>query len=396
MDQSNLYGSDPSVQFKPIWSVGVAWNLKRESFMDQVDFLNRLDFRFSYGLGGNSPKPGKGGPYNLLNAKASTMFAGLGIGYDIMYPANDKIHWERTRTINGGVDVAMFNNRITASIDVYHKLTTELLATKPTDQTLGWESFYTNFGDMKNQGFEVSLRTKNIFTRNFSWSTVLTMTNNRNSLFAYRWAGLSEEGNPQVYNAEGQIISDYQDESLTEDAVKFMGVTQPKWYGALTNNFSYKGFDFSFMLVYNFGHKMRRDVNNFWYGRLARNVSKKFLDRWREPGDEKYTDVPKYVSKTVENKTKSRDITFYELADINVLDASYVKLRDITLSYSLPKSLCDKLFMDRITLRAQASNLFLIAANNDGIDPEYHHYRSGLRGTKYGPSWSFGLTINFK
>ncbi|WP_279109084.1 SusC/RagA family TonB-linked outer membrane protein [Butyricimonas virosa] len=424
VDQSNLYGSDPSVQFKPIWSVGVAWNLKRESFMDQIDFLNRLDFRFSYGLGGNSPKPGKGGPYNLLNAKASTMFAGLGIGYDIMYPANDKIHWERTRTINGGIDVAIFNNRITASIDVYHKLTTELLATKPTDQTLGWESFYTNFGDMKNQGFEVSLRTKNIFTRNFSWSTVLTMTNNRNkvlklnldgamtagkkvymdyiegyagnSLFAYRWAGLSEEGNPQVYNAEGEIISDYQDESLTEDAVKFMGVTQPKWYGALTNNFSYKGFDFSFMLVYNFGHKMRRDVNNFWYGRLARNVSKKFLDRWREPGDEKYTDVPKYVSKTVENKTKSRDITFYELADINVLDASYVKLRDITLSYSLPKSLCDKLFMDRITLRAQASNLFLIAANNDGIDPEYHHYRSGLRGTKYGPSWSFGLTINFK
>ena len=217
-----------------------------------------------------------------------------------------------------------------------------------------------------------------------------------NSLFAYRWAGLSEEGNPQVYNAEGQIISDYQDESLTEDAVKFMGVTQPKWYGALTNNFSYKGFDFSFMLVYNFGHKMRRDVNNFWYGRLARNVSKKFLDRWREPGDEKYTDVPKYVSKTVENKTKSRDITFYELADINVLDASYVKLRDFIVSYSLPKSLCDKLFMDRITLRAQASNLFLIAANNDGIDPEYHHYRSGLRGTKYGPSWSFGLHINFK
>ena len=87
--------------------------------MDQVDFLNRLDFRFSYGLGGNSPKPGKGGPYNLLNAKASTMFAGLGIGYDIMYPANDKIHWERTRTINCGIDVAMFNNRITASIDVY-------------------------------------------------------------------------------------------------------------------------------------------------------------------------------------------------------------------------------------------------------------------------------------
>lgn len=69
-----------------------------------------------------------------------------------------------------------------------------------------------------------------------------------NSLFAYRWAGLSEEGNPQVYNAEGQIISDYQDESLTEDAVKFMGVTQPKWYGALTNNFLTRGLIFRLCL----------------------------------------------------------------------------------------------------------------------------------------------------
>ena len=424
VDQSNLYGSDPSGQFKPIWSVGFAWNLKQESFMDQVDFLSRLNFRFSYGLGGNSPKPGKGGPYNLLESNTSSLFSGLGIGYAIMYPANDKIRWERTRTINGGIDVVAFNNRITLSLDVYHKLTTDLLATKPTDQTLGWESFYTNFGDMKNQGFEISLNTRNITTQDFSWGTTLTMTNNYNkvlklnidgkvtaskkvyfdytegyagnSLFAYRWAGLSNEGNPQVYNADGEIISNYQDESLTEAAVKFVGVTQPKWYGALTNNFSYKGFDLSFMFVYNFGHKMRRDVNNFWYGRLTRNVSKKFLDRWREPGDEKFTDVPKYVAKSVENQTKSRNISFYEFADVNVLDASYVKLRDITLSYSLPKRLCNKLYTDKITLRAQASNLWLIAANNDGIDPEYHQYRSGLRGTKYGPSWSFGLTVNFK
>lgn len=424
IDQSNLYGSDPSVQFKPVWSVGVAWNLKQEKFMERVDCLDRLNFRFSYGLGGNSPKPGKGGPYNLLESNTSSLFSGQGIGYAIMYPANDKIRWERTRTINAGIDLAAFNNRITASIDVYHKLTTDLLATMPTDQTLGWESFYTNFGDMKNQGFEVSLKTKNIVGRNFGWTTLLTLTNNRNkvlklnldgtmtasrkvyfdyvegyagnSLFAYRWAGLNNEGNPQVFNADGQRVSNYQDESLTEAAVKFLGVTQPKWYGALTNEFSYKGFDLSFMFVYNFGHKMRRDVNNFWYGRLTHNVSKKFLERWRKPGDEELTNVPKYVARSVDNQTKSRNISFYEYADINVLDASYVKLRDITLSYSLPQRWCSKLSTDRIVLRAQVSNLLLIAANNDGIDPEYHQYRSGLRGTKYGPSWSVGLTVHFK
>ena len=75
---------------------------------------------------------------NLLESNTSSLFSGLGIGYAIMYPANDKIRWERTRTINGGIDVVAFNNRITLSLDVYHKLTTDLLATKPTDQTLGW------------------------------------------------------------------------------------------------------------------------------------------------------------------------------------------------------------------------------------------------------------------
>lgn len=424
VDQSNLYGSDPSVQFKPVWSVGAAWNLKQENFLDGIGFLNRLNLRFSYGLGGNSPKPGRGGPYNLMKGSSSAMFSGLGLGYAIMYPANDKIRWERTRTINGGIDLAVLHNRIIASVDVYHKLTTDLLATMPTDQTLGWEEVYTNSGDMTNRGFELSLKTKNVVAGDFSWSSVLTLTHNRNkvkkfylegamtasrkvtlnyiegyagnSLFAYRWAQLSKEGNPQIYNAEGQIVTSTSDESLTADAVRYCGVTQPKWYGALTNNLSYKGFDLSFMFVYNFGHKMRRNVNNFWYGRLARNVSKKFLDRWREPGDEDLTDVPKYVSKLVDNRTKSREISFYESADINVLNASYVKLRDVTLTYSLPKRWCDKVYTDKITLRAQASNLWLIAANKDGIDPEYHQYKSGLRGTKYGPSWSLGLTVHFK
>lgn len=424
VDQSNLYGSDNSVQFKPVWSLGVAWNMKNEAFLASADFLNRLNMRFSYGLGGNSPTPGQGGPYNMLESVRHSQFAGMGLGYRILYPANDKICWERTRTINLGVDFAVLDNRISGSIDAYHKLTTELLSTIPSDQTLGWDEHYSNYGDMKNQGFEMILTSRNIVTPAFRWTTTLTVTNNYNkvlklhqqgsltasrkitfkyiegyagnSLFAYRWAGLNSEGNPQVYNSLGELTTDPNDPDMTAEAVKFMGVTQPKWYGAMTNSFSYKGFDLSFMLVYNLGHKMRRNTNNLWYGRMKENPSAQFLDRWQKEGDEEFTNVPKYVPTLSQNQNAGRNIPYYTNSDLNVVSASYVKLRDVTLSYSLPRKICDKISAEKVTLRAQASNLFLIAANDDGIDPEYHNYRSGYLGTKYGPSWSFGLTINFK
>ena len=92
--------------------------------------------------------------------------------------------------------------------------------------------------------------------------------------------------------------------------------------------------------------------------------------------------------------TTRRETNFYRYADINVLDASYVKLRDLTFSYTLPADFCRKLSCDNIRLRLQASNLFCIAANDEGIDPEAHNLRYGYRGDHYGPSFSVGLNIN--
>lgn len=424
VDQSNLFGSDPSVQFRPVWSVGGLWNIKKEEFMEGYSIFNRLNLRFSYGYGGNSPTSGMGGPYNLLLANTNPNFSSLGTGFNIIYPANDKIKWERTRTINLGLDVAILRNRISTTLDIYHKLTTDLLTEVPSDQTLGWASYYANLGDMKNQGFEFSINSTNISSSKFQWVTTLNLTHNTNkvlrlndqdkltasrkiyfdytqgypgnSLFAYQWAGLSNQGNPQIYSADREIIVNSSDPKLTPEAVNFMGVTQPKWYGGVTNTFSYKGFDLSFLIVYNFGHKMRRDINNFWYGRLNNNKSAQFMDRWKKPGDEEFTNIPKYVSRLVDNQTSTRTLSFYEFSDINILNASYIKLRDLTVRYNLPKSLCDKISAEKIAINAQASNLFLLAANKEGIDPEAFHYRSGLRTTRYGTSWSIGLIVNFK
>lgn len=422
VDQSNLFGSDPSVQFKPIWAVGGAWSLGREEFMKQADFLNRLNLRFSYGLGGNSPDPGLGGPYDILYPINNSIFSSLGQGYVVITPANDKLTWEKTSIINTGIDFSVLNHRLSGSIDVYVKNTTNLLGNIALHPSTGWVKALANFGSMRNTGFEFSLNSHNIKGKEFNWLTNFTLTYNKNkvtelyiedgkspsslikknfvagyaaqSLFAYQWAGLDNMGDPQVYDENGNKVKLSKD--MTDiSALRHMGSMQPLWYGGLTNTFSYKGFDLSFMFIYNLGHKMRNDINKFWSGRLTSNIHKDFDNRWREEGDEFKTNVPSYVSNGKESSTR-RESEFYQYADINVLNASYIKLRDLSLSYSLPKHICAKFASENIKVRFQAANLFYIAANKEGIDPESQNMRYGRRTTHYGPSYSVGLTIDFK
>lgn len=199
-------------------------------------------------------------------------------------------------------------------------------------------------------------------------------------------------GDPQVFDENGNAVKLSRD--LTNvDALRYMGTMQPPWYGGLTNQFSYKNFSLSFMFIYNLGHKMRNDVNTFWSGRLTNNIHKDFANRWQTPGDERYTNIPSYMANE-DLSTTRREMNFYEYADINVLNASYVKPRDLTLSYTLPTSFCHKLLCDNIRVRLQASNLFYIAANREGIDPEAHNLNYGVRGDHYGSSFSIGLNIN--
>lgn len=419
VDQSNLFGSDPSVQFKPLWAIGGSWNLRNESFMKSCEKIDRLSLRVSYGLGGNSPDPGLGGPFDIILSAASSLFPDL--GYNVITPANNKLIWEKTETTNVGVDFGFFGNRLSGSLDIYNRKTSDLLNYAPVNPATGWESTLSNVGSLYNKGVEVALNSVNIHKRNFTWRTTLTFTYNKNkvtelfdksgitatnkpykkflegypsySLFAYRWAGLDAMGDPQVYNGDEKVKLYSAMQNL--ESVDYKGATQPLYYGALTNSFAFAGFDLSFMFVYNLGHKMRQDTNLFTGGRTNENLHKDFDNRWREPGDENKTDVPSHVPNTGEN-TNRRYNKFYEYADINVLSASYIKLRDLTLAYSLPRGVCEKLLAQSVKIKLQAGDLFVITKNKEGIDPEYHSLRGGTRMTKYGPTYSVGLSIRFK
>lgn len=419
-DQSNLFGSDKSLQYKPIWSVGGAWNISKESFFD-VKSISNLNLRITYGLGGNAPNPGFGGPYDIVSASNVSYFSGLGLGYTVLVPRNEKIRWERTATTNIGVDFSLFSGRIDGSIDMYKKITTDLLGYQPADPTSGWSYAYTNLGDIENKGIEVMLNAEVVKTKNLKWNTIFTLAHNKNKiislktasalsasgktnstfvegyssygLFAYNYIGLDANGNPLALKENG-IDTARRSADLTVADPVYMGTTQPLWYGGITNTVTYKKITFSFLVVYNLGNVMRRDVNQFYTGRLTSNIPVYIQDRWQNPGDESITDVPKYVGTTAQNNL--RYVNFYTQATTNVISASYMKLRDLTVSYSLPKSFLSKISMADCSVYAQAGNIMLWRGNSFNIDPEYYNLRAGVRTTAMPAIFTIGFRTTFK
>ncbi|WP_207422775.1 SusC/RagA family TonB-linked outer membrane protein [Desertivirga brevis] len=410
VDHSNLFGRDKSTQNKPAWSIGGKWNASREGFLNDVKWLNNLALRGTYGIAGNSPYSAAGSNYNILNAEFGQNIGGTAL--TVQSPANNRLLWEITRTKNLGFDLAVLNNRINFSFDHYRKKTTNLLGSSVLNPFTGFNSVTGNLGELTNKGIEFSLRTTNLRSANFEWATNITMSRNKNKLvnygtispflnqgaskvmtnyfpgysmyplFAYQYAGLDNLGDPTIRLADGTVTKRMS--VAVGDDVAFQGTVIPVYSGGVSNTFRFKAFSLSANMIYNLGHVMRRDVNTFYTGRLTGattlftgNISSYFNDRWKQPGDEAFTNVPAYVAD--QNAHFRRDINYYTKGDINVVSASYMKLRDITLTYTMPRSVLQKVRIDGLSVFVQSGNFMIWKANKNGIDPEYHDLVSGLR-----------------
>jgi len=430
-DHSNLIGSDKSSQNKPIWSIGAKWNFSKEKFMQRFSWLNSAAVRATYGITGNSPFVGGTALQDILAIERGQSAPVAGTGVAIISPANRKLNWESTKTTNLGIDLSVLKARLTASIDVYWKNTSDLLGTIPLNPLTGFRTSTGNIGNIRNRGIEITLGSVNVRTKNFEWTSSLTFSYNKNklvsyseafagflnnaqskvgstyyigysmaSLFAYRYAGLNNEGDPQVILANGNKSAD--PAAAQPDDIVYAGTMIPLYNGGLMNAFRYKGFLLNANIVYNLGHVMRRDVNTMYNGRLTGvqgsftgNVSTYFSDRWKQPGDEMHTDIPRYIAGEFPFFS-TRRLEYYTQADRNVVSASYIKLREITLSYSLPQSLLQKCKLDGVRFFVQAGNFMIWKANRFGIDPEYHVLGQGVRNLPpYKHSFSFGSSITF-
>ena len=418
IDQSNLFGTDPKYQYRPLWSVGAHYVLPTE----KISWIDRLVLRATYGINGNVAK--ESGPYMIAETNSRpNSFTNETYSY-IKTPPNPQLRWEKTNVINVGVDFNTLKNRLNGSIEFYNKYTTDLLGNQAIDQTLGFGSLMVNYGEMRNRGVEISLQSENIVTRDFRWTTNFLFSYNKNkltrienagtaassyyskeqnregqamnSLYSVRYAGLGTDGMPTAYKADGTIITSQND--LTKDDLVCSGTTTPPYSSSLSNNFSYKGFDLSFMFVYYGGHVMRDVAAGYvftYYPILnyASNRDRDCLNFWRNPGDEQNPDMaPAFIY-----MSGNTGANLWQAADKHVEKGDYIKLRDLSLGYTLPKEVLNRCRMRNIRVNVQVQNLWYWAANKRKLDPEV--WTGGTttpsRGTHIPATFTLGLSANF-
>ncbi|AWK04702.1 SusC/RagA family TonB-linked outer membrane protein [Flavobacterium crocinum] len=418
-DRSNLWGTDSKYQNKPIWSAGAGWNINNESFFD-ADWVDGLKLRASYGIGGNIAKDSA--PY-LTAYYNSNSNVGGNQGTVNKRP-NPELSWEKTTTTNIGLDFSLFKSRLSGTLDLYNKKGQDLLASSQGIPTEGWgySTYYINNGEMTNKGIEVSLNGTIVKTPSFSWDASILYAYNKNrvdyvnvkapvyylqldqakffprvgtnynSIYGYKWAGLSSTGIPQVYDASGTAVK-YNPGQL--DAIQDFGSTVPTHSGSFHTSAKYKNFSLSALFIYELGHKVRNTflpmLNNVYNGAAGGYVTdisvvnNHIADRWQQPGDEAFTNVPRVVYE-YDPEFNSDSRTIYSYADINILDASNVRLSNVSLAYQMPSDIVKRVKLDGVRFNLNAENVYTFAKSRDA---KY------MLGGFISPSFVFGVNVNF-
>lgn len=419
MDQSNLFGTDPKYQYRPLWSAGLQYVIFENKWL----WLDRLSARLTYGISGNISK--KSGPY--LIARAWNYGPNYLINENYTYistPPNSGLRWEKTKVTNIGVDFQVFKNRLSGTLEYYSKNTSDLLGEKDADPTIGWASVVMNYGDMRNRGVELTLHSRNVERVNFRWTSDLTFSYNKNkvtnikdqstsassyyselqarenypidALFSVRYAGLDENGAPTAYTKDGKVV--HSTSELTKDDLVFSGTYDPKYNASFTNTFSYKGIDLSLMFVYYGGHVIRDVAASMYltYPHTAyiTNIDRDNLNYWKAPADSKDIHMhPAY------NYNANSDVeNIWRAADIHIQKGDFIKLRDVTIGYRLPQQWVQRCRLQKVRVDFQIQNVWRWAANDNKLDPEvwtggdiYSISRGSLTPTTY----TLGLSVNF-
>ena len=366
------------------WALGATWNIDREDFMANNKIFDQLKLRGSYGVNGNA---------GIGNYDAPALY-GFGFNYNQLpgsAPTNvgdENLTWELNKPMNIGLDFSVLKNRVYVTVDYYIRKSENLLLSVPLSNTSGFGSATRNIGSMENKGLELSLNIVPIQTKDLRWDLDFNFSNNKNTItslpnkadilsgnfiirqgqslntfFLREWAGVDRStGDPLWYTTDKHQASSniYPGAS----ARILAGQALPKFFGSLTNALTYKGFNLSAQLYYNFGNQVFDTWRGYYLGSgfgASFNKVKRQLDAWKNPGD--ITDVPKYVYNG--NKNFNAGSTY------NLNDGSFVRVRDIQFGYTLPKAYAEKLKIGNANFYVRGTNLFTwVKDKNLPFDPE--------------------------
>lgn len=418
-DESNLFGVDEKHRRNPIWAVGANWNIKNEKFF-HCDAITDLLVRLSWGLTGNFDRSGLTTP--VMVGRRSYVPAVGDYVTRLSTPPNPKLRWERNRSVNLSVDLGLWD-RVHTTFTYYNNHASDLLGRQQLDPTTGYDEATINAADMTNNGFEVQLNADLIRTPDFTWNMGWVFGYNKNkithndivettaylnrvtrmtefvegyareALWSYRWAGLDENGEPQVYKADGTKTRFI--EELTEEDLEYSGTYLPKYSGSLSTGFRYKNFQANVLFTYNYGHVFRVEYPGMNPYATSPDMSELVANRWKEPGDEAHTDIPCIPNGQMALfEAQYRDYTA-KYSSNSIRSGNMVRLREILLNYELPQSFLKKTPIKRMSLTAQFSNVWLWTANKEGYDPEAVDPVNGTFSLPDPFSFTAGIKLDF-
>ncbi|HSV89063.1 MAG TPA: TonB-dependent receptor [Bacteroidales bacterium] len=381
-DGSSRFGADHKFGFFP--AASLSWMVNREAFMQNVEFVSFLRPRISYGITGNA-EIGNFAPRGLFGASNYAGYTGL---VPISLPADD-LRWETTRQFNVGLDFGLFNDRITGEFDYYIKNTSDLLLAVNVPSSSGFTSVIRNVGKLENTGFEFTLNTVNL-EGEFQWRTNFNISFNENMVTDLdgqiirtgNWRAM--EGQPigifwmPVYAGVDPANGDalfYLDEtrtttttSLAQAAHQMAGDPNPDFTGGFTNTFNWRGFDMgvTFQFVYgndifNGGRQWQAD-GLAWFDNQTLDFYENF---WRNPGDVTKWPQPRFLGGNGSG-----------ISSMLVFDGSFLRLKDVTLGYTLRGQFLANAGITSLRLFAKGLNL-LTFTDYPGWDPEANFVGTG-------------------
>ena len=405
---TNKLGKSRDARWLPTWNVSAAWNAHEEPWFNKVfkDVLTHATFKASYSLTAES------GPswvtnslpvissYNPWRPSAGLRESGL----QESDRANGDLTFEKKHELNLGFQLGFLNNRINVEFDWYKRNNYDLIGIVNTQ--MGGTK-YGNVASMKSNGVELSINTTNIKTKDFTWSTnfiyshthneVTDLENNQRvidlvsgsgfalegypvrSLFSIPFKGLNNEGLPTFLDQDGNITTTgiyFQTQDKEKlGFLEYSGSVDPTDVGSFGNNFRYKGLTLNVFITYSFGNVVRLDpVFKNAYNDLN-SMPKEFANRWMVPGDEATTTIPVIASSRQNRNDTSLSYAYnaYNYSTERIAKGDFIRMKEVSIGYDFPQSIASKLSLNSLSLKLQATNLFLIYADKklNGQDPEF-------------------------
>lgn len=408
------------------WSVGAKYRLSAEKFMESTkDWLSNVDIRASYGTTGNQEV----GNSDISNGYyASSDLYGYGYKYNsapgmaLEQFGNTKLKWETTKKFNVGVDFTLFD-RLNVTLDYYNHQTSDMVFEVPLSYTTGLSSIYQNIGKLENKGFEASLNAVIIKNKNLTWSVAWNGSTNKNKVkklstdnpiegsvqitkvgypiyqfYMKEYAGVDSQTGAAMwylYASDDPTTTDVDESTITttdynKAAKRYLGDANPKFFGSFSTSLNAYGFDFNIQFNYSTGAKIYGSDLSY-DEQTGSSFTENYINyvydhRWQKAGD--VTDVPALQTDgSYANKHSSRFL----------MDGDYLKIRSLTIGYTIPKSLLAHTFINNLRVFMEAENLYTFTAKNYiGYDPAGVG-SDGVQWWNYpqARSFLFGLTVGF-